>query len=673
MGGLKRFRQGVRRAVVELSAFSIVVNLALLVMPLYMLQVYDRVLTSGSSDTLTFLSIIAVAALVLLGLLEAVRGIYATRLGTRLEASVGRDALVATLGGPRAGLGDVQVLRDMQQVRGFLSNRQVFALFDVPFAPLFILILWLVHPALFWLTVVGAAVLAVIAVLNQRATARANEKGGEAASAANLAAQSFARSRESLVAMGMIDHVVGAWGEREAEALQAQDRAARVNSWFTGLSRTVRMGLQIAVLGYGAYLVLGGQMTAGMIFAASIISGRALQPIDQVIGGWKGFVDVNAAWKRLRAAIEPFEREREPTEQAEPKGRIDVENAVFTVPAPGAANGARAIIKRVSARIQPGEAVGVIGMSGAGKSTLLKLIVGALRPTSGAVRLDGADLANWPPAQRGRQFGYLAQEVELLPGTVKQNIARFDPAADDADVRLAAERAGVTALVQGLPMGFDTPIGPGGHQLSGGERQRIGLARAFYRMPRVLVLDEPNASLDEAGRAALEAALGAAKEAGTTVIVAVQRREILTSLDKVLVMEAGEIAKFDTVERVRAWMQERAAAAAGGNVSPINAPNTGAPRRSPAKAGPSTNAPRGDGSPKLGGAMRNGAVRNGALRAEAAPLKRTGTDDRATAAPSEELLKRLSGGSGEVGARFVGATRVGRSRPGEGGGKGEGE
>ena len=658
MAGLAGFKRATRRAIVELSVFSIIVNLALLVMPLYMLQVYDRVLTSASADTLVFLSIIAVAALVLLGLIEAVRGIYAARLGTRLEAAVGRDALLATLGGPRAALGDVQTLRDMQHVRNFLSNRQVFALFDVPFAPLFIAILWLIHPALFWLTVVGAAILALLAVINQRATSRANAAGSDAGTTANLAAQSFARSRESLVAMGMIDNVVGVWGEREAESLVAQDRSARINSWFTGLSRTIRMGLQIAVLGYGAALVLQEQMTAGMIFASSIISGRALQPIDQVIGGWRGFVDTGAAWKRLKAAVEPFANEREPTEQAEPKGRIDLENAVFTVPAPGAAGGARAIIKRVSARVQPGEAIGVIGMSGAGKSTLLKLMVGALRPSSGAVRLDGADLTNWPMAQRGRQFGYLAQEVELLPGTVKQNIARFDPQVDDAEARLAAERAGVTALIQSLPVGFDTPIGPGGHQLSGGERQRIGLARAFYRMPRVLVLDEPNASLDEAGRAALENALKAAKEAGTTVIVAVQRREILTSLDKVLVMDSGEIVKYDTVERVRAWMQERAAAAAGGNVSPISTP--AAPIKTPVRA-----------VEDAAGTKQPVDNRDGSSEVVAlSKQQRTGTDDepaeerqkaasRSGGSSEADLLKRFSVQSGpNVGARFGGMTRV---------------
>ena len=568
MNRIVTFLAGARRAMVELGIFSVVVNLLLLTMPIYMLQVYDRVLSSGSSDTLLFLSVIAAAALVLLGLIEAVRGIYAARIGSKLEARMGRGALMASLYGPRASLGDVQPLRDMQQVRAFLSGRSVFAIFDLPFAPIFILFLYFVHPALFWLTVVGAVALAIIAVANQRATQASGKRSGEAAMAANLSAQAFARNRESLVAMGMVDNVVDTWGKDEARSLSAQDEATRVNSWFAGLSRTIRMGLQIAILGYGAALVLRGEMTAGMIFASSIISGRALQPIDQIIGGWKGFIETGRAWTRLSSAVAPFEDEAQPTEQAVPKGRIDLENAVYAVPVPGEPSG-KMIIKRVSARIQPGESVGVIGLSGAGKSTLLRLMVGALNPNSGTVRLDGADLRNWPAAQRGKYMGYLGQDTELLPGTVKENIARFSPDASDEEVRAAADRAGVTDLINSLPRGFETRIGPGGHVLSGGERQRIGLSRAFYGMPRVLVLDEPNAALDESGLAALEGAIAAAKEAGATVIIAAQRREILRHLDKVMVVEDGTITKFDDTEAVGRWMQERA----GHNVAQLRAPN----------------------------------------------------------------------------------------------------
>ena len=631
MNGLGRFLGGARRALLELSGFSFVVNVLLLVMPLYMLQVYDRVLASGSSDTLLFLSIIAAAALVLLGLVEAVRGIYAARIGSRLEARMGRGALLAAIDGPRAPMGDVQVLRDMQQVRSFLAGRSIFALFDLPFAPLFILLLWFVHPALFVLTVVGAVILAVIAILNQRATARSNREAAEAGGAATLGAQSFVRSRESLAAMGMIDNVVASWGEAESKSLQAQDRASRTNSWLTGLSRTIRMGLQIAVLGYGAALVLRGEMTAGMIFASSIISGRALQPIDQVIGGWKQFVDVHASWQRLTEAVSRIEDETERTRQAEPKGRIDLENVVFAVQRPG--EQPNLVIKRASARIQPGETIGVIGPSGAGKSTLLRLMVGALDPSNGTVRLDGADLRNWPAEQRGRAIGYLAQTIELLPGTVRQNIARFEPDATDEQVRLAAERAGVLELVNNLPAAFETRIGPGGHELSGGERQRIGLARAFYGMPRVLVLDEPNAALDEAGSNALERAIAEAKNEGSTVIIAAQRRDILRRVEKVMVIEDGQISAFDRVEAVASWLNERASQA--GNVEPIRAGRAMPADRAPAggtSAAPAVSAPAaskpsdpapavGETGPSRGSPSEAGAV---PVRASFAPSLRVG-------------------------------------------------
>ena len=680
MTGLKAFLGKSRRAVVELSVFSIVVNLLMLVMPLYMLQVYDRVLTSASWDTLVFLSVIAGLALVLLGIVEAVRGIYAARLGSRLETAIGRGALLATLDGPRAGLGDVQTMRDMQQVRGFLSGRSVFALFDLPFAPLFIIFLWFVHPALFWLTTVGAVVLAIIAWANQRTTAKANKASMESATAANLAAQSLARSRESLVAMGMVENVVSTWGRNESRSLEALDRATRTNSWFTGLSRTLRMGLQVAVLGYGAALVLDGEMTAGMIFASSIISGRALQPIDQVIGNWRGFVEVGRAWKRLREAVAPYENERERTTLADPEGRLELDNVVYGVTLPGQAQG-KAIIKRITGGIRPGETVGMIGPSGAGKSTLLRLMVGALRPNQGTVRLDGSDLRNWPADQRGRHFGYLAQDVELLPGTVRDNIARFDPEASAEEVRLAAERAAVTDLIQSLPMGYDTPIGPGGHELSGGERQRIGLARAFFRMPRVIVLDEPNAALDEAGDAALKRALAAAREAGSTVIIAAQRREILRDVDKVMVVEDGQVVRFDTVEAVGRWWQERASMQ-GGNVAQLSprgreaasAPDgsgasrapDGAASRAPDDAtpavGPAPTRPDRDPRPREAEAtpVRTAPPRSDAAADGAAPLARgDGTSDgegasRGKAASlgfGEAILSKLTRGRSALGRK----------------------
>lgn len=534
-----------RSGLLGLTVFTFVVNLLLLVQPLYMLQVYDRVLASASVETLVFISIIAAGALLLLGVVDAIRSMMASRLAARMEVEAGADTLVASLNGPRASLGDVQPLRDLAAVRGFVSNRGILAYLDLPFAPFFIALLYFIHPHLFWLTLGGAGVLTLLAFLNQWATSRAGAEGGEgaAAMAAMLAAQAFARNAETIRAMGMVASVTRAWGRDEAASLKAQDRVAATNAVFAGISRILRLGLQIAILGYGGYLVIEGQMTAGMIFAASLISGRGLQPIDQVIGGWKGFVDARRAWVRLKAALERAPATRSVTELPAPQGRVTLDQVVV-FPDIAVAAGAEPLLKRISAEVLPGECVAVIGPSGAGKSTLVRTVIGAMQPRTGQVRIDGADIRTWDRESLGRHIGYLSQEVDLLPGTVAQNIARFDAGADDAAIVFAAVRAQVHELILRLANGYDTVIGPGGQQLSGGQRQRIGLARAFFGSPRLLVLDEPNANLDADGDLALEAALAKAREDRVTVIIVTQRRPIAERADKILILRDGMIEDF---------------------------------------------------------------------------------------------------------------------------------
>ncbi|WP_223385581.1 type I secretion system permease/ATPase [Oricola cellulosilytica] len=550
-----------RRAFVEIGVFSFFTNILLLVMPLYMLQVYDRVLPSSSLDTLAFITILAVGALGLLAVLEVVRGIYANRIAATLDIAHSRQALQAAMESSRASLGDIQSMRDLSTVRAFIGSRSVFVLFDLPFAPLFIALLWLVHPLLFGITTGGAVLLATIAFLNQKATASDIKSASERAIAEMITAQSFTRNAETLRAMGMMDNALKAWATHHVASLAANDSIARTNSLFTGLSRFVRMGLQIGVLGVGGWLVLRGEMTAGMIFASSIIAGRGLQPIDQITGSWRQITDVRGSWRRFSDTAGTLPKPRNYTELPPPEGRLDLENLVYF--APNATSGSEPVLKRVTVHVPAASVIGIVGPSGAGKSTLARLMVGAVRPSAGVVRIDGADIRNWDPNLLGRHIGYLPQEVEILPGTIAQNIARFNPAADGAAILEAARRAHVHDLIQSMPAGYDTVIGPAGVTLSGGQRQRIGLARAFYGDPRILVLDEPNSNLDDAGDAALNKAVEEARKNGTTVLLITQRTLPAQMLDSLLVLNDGKLDDFGPHEEVLERQQRKLAGQSG--------------------------------------------------------------------------------------------------------------
>ncbi len=538
-----------RRSAVEIGIFSAATNVLVLVVPLYLLQVYDRVLVASSSETLIYISLLALAALLVLGVLEVVRSQYASRMAARLDATIGADVFAAAMTGPRAAVGDVQPLRDLAIVRGFLSSRTLFFLFDLPFAPFFIALLWFIHPLLFWLTVAGAALMLGVAGLNQLATGRSGRKAADEQAAAMASAQSFARGYETVRALGMAGSAAELWGRQFAASLGAADGVNRTNALFGGVSRTIRMLLQIAMLGFGAWLVLAGEMTAGMIFASSIVSGRALQPLDQIIGAWRQVVEAARAWRRVKAlpgvgAAEP----RVGVDLPEPTGALQLDDVTYLPP--GADAGTQPIIRRVSIKVKAGETVAVVGPSQAGKSTLARLIVGAIAPHSGTVRLDGADIRNWDPDDLGRHVGYLPQEVELFPGTVAQNVARFDPEAKDEEIVAAAQRAQAHEVILRQKLGYATPIGPGGVRLSGGERQRVGLARAFLGAPKLLVLDEPNAHLDLQGEQALEKAVLDARAVGATVIVITHRPAIAARCDRILLLRDGAVELYGPAKDV---------------------------------------------------------------------------------------------------------------------------
>jgi PrtD family type I secretion system ABC transporter len=557
------------RILIEMGLFSAIMNILLLILPLYMLQIYDRVLPANNMDTLLYLTCLALAALFCFGVLEIVRGEYAGRLAARLDVAYGGPSFLAAMNGPRAGLGDTQALRDLATLRSFIASRTIYFLFDLPFGPLFVALLFFIHPLLFFVTVVGAVLMIALALLNQAASSRHGKAAGENLSESMTSAQSFARNFETIRALGMVTNALEFWGERFSASVRAADRIARINSFYGGVSRTARSVLQIAILGVGAYLVLNEQMTAGMIFASSMISARALQPLDQIVGSWRQIVEANIAWKRVSNIVGPPGR-LPAVALPPPRGKLTSEQLVYYVP--GATDGSLPLIKRVSFAVAAGETVAIIGPSRAGKSTLARLLVGAIQPRSGVVRFDGADIGNWDAESLGRRIGYLPQEVELFPGTIAQNIARFERDAADEKVIQAAARAQAHQMVLSQRDGYSTVIGPVGVRLSGGERQRIGLARAFYGDPRLVVLDEPNANLDSEGEAALERAIAQARARKTTVLIITHRPSIAAKCDRILMLRDGQVKLYgpakDVLDRLapgsRAGARPMAPQASGG-------------------------------------------------------------------------------------------------------------
>jgi ATP-binding cassette subfamily C protein len=570
-----------KRGIVEIGIFSAAVNLLMLVIPIYLMQVYDRVIPAFSTDTLIYLSVAALISLAVLGLLEVVRGQYANRLGARIDAQFGSAAFVASMKAPRAGFGDVQPLRDLATIRAFAASRALFFLFDAPFAPIFVVILYFVHPVLFYLTTLGAVTLVAVAVLNQATTAKSGAVAAETLIGAMNSAQSFARNFETLKALGMLSNVTEAWGRRFAVSLEASDRLARTNAFYSGLSRTLRLVLQIAILGAGAYLVVEGEMTAGMIFAASVISSRALQPLDQIIGGWRQIVDSYRAWSRIRANMRSAASSSDDmVALPAPAGALSVEQIIYQVP--NADPNTPPLIKRVSFTMEAGERLAIIEPSGAGKSTFGRLIVGAIEPRSGVVRIDSADIRNWDSDALGKHIGYLPQEVELFPGTIAQNIARFDHTARDEAVIAAAQRAHAHELILGQKKGYATDVGPGEVRLSGGERQRIGLARAFYGDPKLLVLDEPNANLDAEGEMALEKAMLEARARQTTVLIITHKISIAANCDRILFLRNGQIELLGPSREVIQRLNQPTSRQQAANASD-SAPTTGSePSSTPA-------------------------------------------------------------------------------------------
>lgn len=537
---------GARRNLITVGVFSIAVNLLVLAIPVYLFNMSDRVLTSRSTDTLIMLTMIVVVAIGAHVLMDMMRRIILMRVAVETEARLGGPVLSAAAKAAQSGSSrEFQTLADLQHLRSFITGPVLLTMFDAPIAPLYFAVIFLIHPHLGLIVLASGIGLMGVAILNQRITAvpftRANAFGARA----NLQAEAMARNAQVINAMGMIPEGVQVWGQETVESLRAQVAGQDLNIIMTGVSKFLRLCTQIAILGWGAWLALESELTGGMIIAASIVASRALAPLEGTIEGWRNFVQARSAYGRVKTLLQSsplnFDRLRLPR----PQGHLSVERILY-VPPPTK----KVILNGISFQLQPGESLSIVGDSGTGKTMLARMLVGSIIPTAGSVRLDMMDLRNWDPRQFGESVGYLPQDVQLFPASIKANIARMREDARDEDIFDAAELADVHEMISSFAQGYETVVGMDGSPLSGGQRQRIGLARAFYGNPRLMVLDEPNSNLDAGGERALAQALLRAKKKQITVVTITQRAALLRSVDKIMILHNGAVQAFGSRDEI---------------------------------------------------------------------------------------------------------------------------
>lgn len=546
-GSVLRDSLGAIRPVLStVFVFAFFTNLLLFAAPLYMLQVYDRVLLSRNEATLLGITAIAALALAVYALLEMLRSRLLVRGGVIFDRAVAGPvfALIHRASLLRQQAGQETILRDVNVLREFLTGGALLALCDLPWASLFLVACFILHPWFGWMALIGGGTLLGLTLLTDLTTRRPLDAAGHAAREAGDRARATFRSSEVLRAMGMLGALQARWHRRHEDAILLQAQASDRAGLLAAATKFARMFLQTMVLGLGAYLAIHREISAGSMIAASIIMGRTLAPIEAVVGHWKSFTSARSSYARLTDLVSRVGSEPERVALPRPRGLIETDNLVVTAP-----GSAKTILHDVSIRLPPGSLVGLIGPSAAGKSTLVRAITGIWPATSGTVRIDGSDLRHWDPQALGQHVGYLPQDVELFDGTVAQNIARFGP-QDDAAIVSVARRAGCHDLIQALPDGYNTHLGTGGHGLSGGQRQRIALARAMYGEPSLIVLDEPNASLDQTGEAALMEAMADLRERGTTVLVVTHKVGLLAGADLILMLEAGILRAAGPPEQV---------------------------------------------------------------------------------------------------------------------------
>ncbi len=525
---------------------SVFINLTMLALPLYSIQVFNRVLTSRNEGTLLMLTLIVVVFLALYGFLEYIRAGIQLRASILFDETLRRQLFDTLMRAEVAGMNKVgpQMLRDADGVRDAISSGLASTMFDLPWAPIFVGLCFLLHPLLGVVALIGAIVLFAFALLSERLTRTGVREASQLAAEASQFAASALKQGEAVRGLGMGDTIAERWSSTQSQMIATQVATSEKSAAILAVSKFVRLLVQTGLLGAGAWLAIEGQISAGVMMASSIIMGRALAPVEMVVAQWKRIVALRAAYARINMLFQQLPELDAGLELPDPVGKLDVENVVVLPP-----SGGRPVVKGVSFSVAAGEIIAVVGASGSGKSSLARAIAGVWPLMQGNVRLDDAAFTQWDPNRLGKHIGYLPQNVELFNGTIAQNIARLGYVDDNA-VIAAAKAAGAHELILRLPKGYDTPIGENGAALSGGTRQRVGLARALYGNPRLIILDEPNANLDEEGDRALGKALAEMKAAGRTVIVVTHKPQVLSHVDKILVLSFGMTLAFgprDTV------------------------------------------------------------------------------------------------------------------------------
>lgn len=526
-----------KREFLVVGFFSMVANLLALTPSVYMLQIFDRVMVSRNDLTLIAVSLIAVFLLAMMAFAEWARSRLLVRLGVRLDDALGNRVFGATFEARlnRADPAAARSFYDLANFRQFLTSNGIIAFFDMPWTPIYLVVLFLLHPLLGWISVLGVVLLAFMAWLTQRYTAQPIEQARDAGIQVNQYTQSKLRNAEVAESMGMLADLWRRWLERHHHHLRLAGKAQDLGNRIKDLTRFLRFSLQSIILGAGALVVINGELSPWVIIVGMILLGRALAPVELAIGSWQGFTSARTSFLRLEALLAAHPGRAEGLFHGAPKGEIQLENLVATAP-----GRTEPILQGLTLTFPAGEVIGMIGPSGSGKSTLARVILGVWPNVEGQVRLDGEPLAGWWRQELGPYLGYLPQDVQLFDGTIAENIARFGPIESEKVIR-AAQLAGVHEMVLRFPRGYDTPAGAGGSYLSGGQRQRIALARAVYDDPNLIVLDEPNSNLDDAGEAALIATIKHLKANGKTVVLITHRLNILAIADRILVLRQGAV------------------------------------------------------------------------------------------------------------------------------------